>query len=122
ERFLHVSGSAKMPGGVKNWKPSTFAQRLIHSEISNDLTALPTGLTTSPPLRRIDETVVPTSYSDIRYYLRCPRDYQFRKNFGFSPAIPEMFGFGQTVHAAICKLHEVFRATAPTGDQAEQVA
>ena len=65
---------------------------------------------------------MPTSYSDIRYYLRCPRDYQFRKSFGFSPSIPEMFGFGQTVHAAVCKLHELYRTQPPQGDQAEQVA
>jgi DNA helicase-2/ATP-dependent DNA helicase PcrA len=122
ERYLHVSGSASLPGGKKTWKQSPFTLRLVHPEINDDPAALPAKLKRHPPARRIDEKVVPTSYSDIRYYLRCPRDYQFRKSFGFSPSIPEMFGFGQTVHAAVCKLHELYTSKAPKGDQAEKAA
>lgn len=65
---------------------------------------------------------MPTSYSDIRYYLSCPRDYKFRKSYGFSPPIPDLFGYGMTVHAAVGKLHEVFREEVPTPGQAEAVA
>jgi len=35
---------------------------------------LPEGLVHAAPRRRIDESVVPTSYSDLRYYLKCPKD------------------------------------------------
>jgi DNA helicase-2/ATP-dependent DNA helicase PcrA len=66
--------------------------------------------------------VIPTSFSQIRYYLRCPRDYQFRESFGFSPSIPDMFGFGMTVHTAIEKLHERYRTRPPTPDEAEETA
>jgi DNA helicase-2/ATP-dependent DNA helicase PcrA len=68
------------------------------------------------------EENLPTSFSDIRYYLRCPKDYQFRHQFGFTPAIIEMFGFGKTVHTAVGKLHELFRNQAPSGDEAETIA
>lgn len=122
ERYLHVTGSERLPGGRSLRKRSPFAQRLVHPEISRDPNGLPGGLTPHPPGRRVDETVVPTSYSDIRYYLRCPRDYQFRKSFGFSPPITEMFGFGKTVHTAVGKLHEVFPSRSPTGDEAEHLA
>jgi DNA helicase-2/ATP-dependent DNA helicase PcrA len=122
ERYLYVTGSANMPGGAKTWKPSPFSQRLTHVELSDEAEGLPARLRRRTPARRLDETVVPTSYSDIRYYLRCPRDYQLRKSFGFSPSIPEMFGFGQTVHAAVCRLHQLHPRRSPTGEQAEAVA
>ncbi len=121
ERFLYVTGSMNLPGGRSQRKESPFTQRLNDSEIHNNLD-VPRGLVSCSPERRIDETVVPTSYSDIRYYLKCPKDYQFRKSFGFSPPIVDMFGFGLTVHAAVCKLHEIYNAHVPSSEQAEQVA
>lgn len=122
ERYLCVSGSQQVPGGKRVRKQSDFAMRLQHVEISTDSTSEPSGLTASTPLRRVDESILSTSYSDVRYYLRCPRDYQFRKSFGFSPAITEMFGFGMTVHAAVGKLHEVFRDSVPTPSEAFEIA
>jgi DNA helicase II / ATP-dependent DNA helicase PcrA len=65
---------------------------------------------------------MPTSYSDIRYYLACPRDYRFRKSFGFSPPIPDLFGFGMTVHTAVGKVHEIFTNQPPAPGEAEAVA
>jgi DNA helicase-2/ATP-dependent DNA helicase PcrA len=122
ERFLYVTGAANLPAGKQVRKQSPFSQRLTHAEISNDPTALPDNLTQAVPMRRIDETIVPTSYSDIRYYLRCPKDYQLRKSFGFSPPVVDLFGYGQTVHAAICKLHELFPDRTPSGIEAAEVA
>lgn len=121
ERYLHVTGSISLPNGVKRWRQSPFALRLSHPEISDDPTGLPSGLNSYRPIPRVDETVVPTSYTEIRYYLRCPRDYQYRKSFGFSPPVPELFGFGKTVHTSIEKLHEVFVNRPPTSDEVEVV-
>jgi hypothetical protein len=50
-------------------------------------------------LRRIDEKIMPASFSEVRYFLRCPKDFQFRKSYGVSPSIREMFGFGKTCDA-----------------------
>lgn len=122
ERFLYLTGCAHLPGGRRVWQPSTFTQRLAHPELSIDSVTLPEGLRAHPPQPRIDETVVPTSYSDIRYFLRCPRDYQFRKSFGFSPPIGEMFGFGLTVHTAVGRIHQGFVDRVPTPEEAEHVA
>ncbi len=65
---------------------------------------------------------MPTTYSQIRYYLRCPHDYLLRTVYGFSPPIVEMFGYGQTVHAAIGKLHEQFPDQAPTAADARRIS
>ncbi|MBI5386115.1 MAG: ATP-dependent helicase [Verrucomicrobia bacterium] len=122
ERFFYVSGAENLPGGRKRRKPSQFTLRLDHPEITADPAQLPPGLTQSARVPRIDEAVIPTSFSEIRYYLSCPRNYQFRKSFGFSPPIPEMFGFGMTVHTAVGKLHETFPSTVPSGREAEDLA
>ena len=122
ERFLYVSGAADLPGTTKQWRQSPFALRLTHAEMSTQPEGFPDGLVPHPERPRIDERVMPTSYSDIRYYLRCPRDYRFRKGYGFSPAITEMFGFGQTVHSSIGKLHQESGDTAPTPEQASKLA
>lgn len=108
ERYLYITGSQNLPGGRSQRRVSPFVQRLTSSEINRIPMNLPANLEDHPRIRRIDETVIPTSFSDIRYFLKCPKDYQFRKSYGFSPPIVDMFGFGQTVHASICKLHELF--------------
>jgi DNA helicase-2/ATP-dependent DNA helicase PcrA len=122
ERFLYVSGCEHLPGGQQRRQSSPFARRLLHPEISDDPLGLPAGLSSATPRRRIDETIVPTNYSQIRYYLRCPHDYQLRTMFGFSPPIKETFGYGQTVHAAVGKLHERYPDRSPSQDEAEEVA
>jgi len=122
ERYLYVTGAANLPGGRKIRRPSRFANRLAHDEISSDATMLPEGLTGCLPQQRIDDSILPTSFSEIRYYLRCPMDYRFRKGYGFTPPIPELFGYGKTVHTAIEKLHTSFTDDAPSIEDAESVA
>jgi DNA helicase-2/ATP-dependent DNA helicase PcrA len=122
ERYLYVTGSQRLPGGTRQWRRSRFSLGLTHAELSEDSAGLPPGLTAAPPRQRTEESDLPTSFSEIRYYLLCPRNYQFRKRYGFSPPIPELFGFGQTVHTGIGALHQRFPNRAPSGDQAQAVA
>jgi len=121
ERYLYLTGCTNLPNGKRPRKPSPFTLRLSHPEISLDPAGLPAGLVPHVQVRRIDETVVPTTYSEIRYFLRCPRDFRLRKSFGFSPPITEMFGFGSSIHAAVGKLHAQYASSAPTEDDAEAV-
>ena len=126
ERFLYVTHAKLLPGGKRRRKESPFSARLGDAEVARDTPPAhelpPNELPAATPRRRADETVLPTTFSEIRYYLRCPRDYKFRYVWGFSPPIPEMFGFGQTVHAAVGKLHEQYPERAPTPAEAEAVA
>lgn len=122
ERYLHITGAEQLPGGRRAARPSRYAQRLAGPELVEDPDGLPARLVAAAPTRRVDETVLPTTYSDIRYYLGCPRDYLLRKSYGFSPPITDLFGFGLTVHAGLGKLHERFPVQAPTPEQAADVA
>jgi DNA helicase-2/ATP-dependent DNA helicase PcrA len=122
ERFLYVTGSANGPGWKRPLSRSTFAVHLRDDQIITDPATKTKGLKPRTPQRRVEASDLPTSFSDVRYYLRCPKDYQFRKIFGFSPAIPELFGFGKTVHTSIEKLHEQFPDSVPSLQDARATA
>ncbi len=126
ERFLYVTHAAQLPGAKQVRKESPFSARLTDDAVLREVPPAamlpPNDLPRVASRRRVDETVLPTTFSEIRYYLRCPRDYKYRHVLGFSPPIPELFGFGQTVHAAVGKLHERYSERPPTGDEAEAVA
>ncbi|MCY3687819.1 MAG: ATP-dependent DNA helicase [Gammaproteobacteria bacterium] len=122
ERFLYVTGSETSEWWKQARKQSSFSLLLQHDELSNDTNGLPAGLTQCTPDRRLEEGRLPTTFSDIKYFLRCPKDYQFRKVFGFSPAIADLFGFGMTVHAGVAKLHELYPDQVPTPEEAGAVA
>jgi DNA helicase-2/ATP-dependent DNA helicase PcrA len=122
ERFLHVTGAALLPNGRQIKRQSPFAASLRDDELCTDPNRLPEGLVHAPPRQEVDEATLPTSFSDIKYYLNCPMDYRFRKSYGFSPPVPELFGYGRVVHVAIEKLHELFRDHAPTREEAQDIA
>ncbi len=122
ERYLYVTGSEQVPGGKRRMRASPFAALLNDPAISTDPGIAPPSVGKAPPQQRVDAINFPTSFSDIKYYLRCPMDYRFRKVLGFSPAIPDLFGFGSTVHASIGKLHQKFTNAVPSVSDAERIA
>ncbi|OUC15893.1 MAG: DNA helicase UvrD, partial [Alkalinema sp. CACIAM 70d] len=81
ERFLYVTGAALLPNGKQQKRQSTFAAGLLDDELCSDPDVMPEGLTAAPPRQEADEGTLPTSFSDIKYYLSCPMDYRFRKSF-----------------------------------------
>lgn len=120
ERFLYVTGAGWLPGGRRARRQSLFAQRLLAHGVSSQ-----PGEGEFPktrPRRRIEEVDYPTSFSEIKYYLRCPKDYQFRHRYGFNPPVPEMFGYGKTVHAIIERLHTRFQPHPPQPEEVEEIA
>ena len=122
ERYLYISGAENLPGARRSAGRSRFTQQLLqYPNVNHEMQDVPNGVTSAQPQRRVEETDYPTHFSEIKYYLNCPKEYQFRHRFGLNPVIPEMFGFGQTVHTCIQKLHELYTANIPTEEEVEQV-
>jgi DNA helicase-2/ATP-dependent DNA helicase PcrA len=119
ERFLYVTGSQNHPGLITAKKPSRFKLRLNHAQITTDPADLPGDIEKVEGRRRIEDNSMPTSFTEIKDYLECPMRYKYRKMYGFSPAVPELFGFGLTTHACIDKLHQQFPDAAPSTAEAE---
>ena len=112
ERYLYVTGAASLPSAKRSAKPSPFSLCLMeHPDVTQDRNVLPKGLKPAVRRRRLLDTDYPTSFSEIRYYLHCPKSYQYRERYGMNPVVPEMFGYGRTVHTSLQKLHE----TNPSG-------
>ena len=122
ERYLYVSGAENLPSARRPRKPSQYSLQIsTHPAVVQTAAGLPAGLKQAVPQRRIEDSDYPTSFTEIRYYLQCPKSYQFRERYGLNPVVPEMFGFGRTVHTSIQKLHELHPDTPPEPNQVEQV-
>ena len=122
ERYLYVSGAANLPQAKRARRPSPFALRVAeHPAVNHDESILPSGLQQSTPRRRVEDADYPTNFSEIRYYLQCPKGYQFRERYGFNPAVPALFGYGRTVHTSIQRLHELRPDEPPAPDEIEPV-
>jgi DNA helicase-2/ATP-dependent DNA helicase PcrA len=121
ERYLYITAAERLPAAKTSGKQSPFSLQLVsHSAVSQDTNGLPANLTTAPQRRRIEDTDYPTSFTEVRYYLQCPKSYQFRERFGLNPTVPAMFGYGRTVHTSIQKLHERFADSVPAASDAGQ--
>lgn len=120
ERFLYITGAAQQPDAKRLKRPSDFKRRIDNLGISSD-PALPNNIEYIVQKRRVDETILPTSYSDIKEYLVCPMGYKLKKLFGFNPAVPELFGFGLTTHTIIERLHQQHPASAPTQQEVKDL-
>lgn len=125
ERFLYVTGSSLQPGLQRPKNPSPFKLRILglnDPAVVTDSTHLPDNIERIEQRPRIDEESMPTSFTEIKDYLECPMKYKFRKIYGYSPAVPELFGYGLTTHTAINRTHQLFANTAPTREEAEEIA
>lgn len=124
ERYLYITGAARLPGGRRVANPSIFSQLLLQqkrAEISTNPADTPCGMVDARPRRRIEDADYPTSFTEVKDYLKCPRSYQFRSRYGFNPHVPELFGFGRTVHACIEKLHEQHPAEPPLLEDVDEI-
>ncbi len=50
--------------------------------------------------------LLPTTYSDLNYFWRCPFEYQLRSMMGFGPGVKESYGYGQQIHNILAELHQ----------------
>lgn len=125
ERILYITGSRIQTGLTTEKRPSPYKLRiqgLNNPAIVTDLNNLPDNIERVEQRPRIDEESMPTSFTEIKDYLECPMKYKFRKIYGYSPAVPELFGYGLTTHTAINRTHQIFANTAPTREEAEEIA
>lgn len=121
ERFLYVTGCENLPNGRRANRRSVFELELSNDGITENKELLPEGLLEREQSARIDESIMPTSFSEIRYYLTCPKNYQFRKIYGFNPIVPDLYGYGLTIHTSIGKLNQEYIDEVPTREDAERI-
>jgi len=124
ERFIYITGGATHPTLQRDKRPSAFKLRIGEIQetgISDDANQLIENREDVEPQARIEDDTMPTSFTEVKDYLECPMKYKFRRVYGFSPAVPELFGFGLTTHTSIARIHQLYTDAPPTIEQANDV-
>ena len=85
---------------------SQFASNIQHDYVCTDPQTVFSRPNRIDPSVPIDATILPTNFSDLRYYWDCPKDYLLRRLMGFSPGVNESYGYGQQIHNLLALLHE----------------
>ncbi|MGB0561768.1 MAG: ATP-dependent DNA helicase [Spirulinaceae cyanobacterium] len=99
-KFLHLSSPDRY-----GKKPSPYFKEVKHDYVSEDGTDL-TERHKGQPTPPIETEVLPTSFSDLNYYWKCPFDYQLRRLMGFGPSVQQDFGYGQQIHNILAEIHQ----------------
>lgn len=113
ERILYLSGSSHHPDLKSTKKRSSFIANLTHSQMREDkaFDALAEKIELRP---RFDDNDLPTDFSSVKSYLTCPYMYKLQKIYGYNASVPELFGFGQTTHTILERLHQRYKDRIPT--------
>lgn len=113
ERILYMTGSRIHPNLKKEKKKSVFTTRLTHPDMRDDkmLDDLAPKIDPAP---RFDDNELPTDFSSVKAYLTCPYMYKLQTIYGYNAAVPELFGFGQTTHTILERLHQKYKDKIPT--------
>ena len=113
ERVLYMTGSAIHPELKNKKKPSAFIVGLTHQDMREDkkFDELDNKM---EPSSRFDMNELPTDFSSIKTYLTCPFMYKLQTIYGYNAAVPELFGFGQTTHTILERLHQKYKDRIPT--------
>lgn len=113
ERILYLSGSSIHPGLKRAKRQSSFIANLTHDNMREDIILDNLGEKIEPE-PRFDDNELPTDFSSVKSYLTCPYMYKLQSIYGYNAAVPELFGFGQTTHTILERLHQTFKDRVPT--------
>ena len=101
-RFLNVSSPDR-----KNKRPSAYFKDIQHDIVSRDDEVV--SLEKADPSPPADTDLLPTTYTELNYYWRCPFEYQLRALMGFQPGVSESYGYGQQIHNVLAEVHQSAR-------------
>ena len=101
-RFLNVSSPDR-----RNKRPTAYFKDIQHDIVSryDEMVSLEKAKPTPPA----DTELLPTTYTELNYYWRCPFEYQLRALMGFQPGVSESYGYGQQIHNVLAEVHQSAR-------------
>lgn len=116
ERLLYLTGSENHPDLKTKKKKSIFTTQLTHVDMKDDM-VLDELADKIKPIPRFDDNELPTDFSSVKSYLTCPFMYKLQNIYGYNAAVPELFGFGQTTHTILERLHQRYKDRIPTENE-----
>lgn len=121
EKFLFLTMAHNI-GLKKPSKHSQFFDEYAHDNLVIRNIPDPTPRKFITPTPKTNLQFVPTSFTDLQYYLQCPYDYLLRKLMGFSPTIDLSFGYGLQIHNLLNRIHAENHEKAPSESKVEELA
>jgi DNA helicase II / ATP-dependent DNA helicase PcrA len=97
-KFLNISSPNR-----RGKKPTDYFNEIEHDYIqtSGYISPRPSGRPQAP----LNVGLLPTTYTDLNYFWRCPFEYQLRALMGFNPGVGEQYGYGQQIHNILTEIH-----------------
>jgi len=98
-KFLHVTSPER-----RGKRPTEYFREIEHDYVqkAGKITERPKGEPKAP----LNVDLLPTTYTDLNYFWRCPFEYQLRALMGFNPGVTESYGYGQQIHNILTEVHK----------------
>lgn len=98
-KFLNISSLDRV-----RKRPTPYFKEITHDRVQRKgpISDRPRGNPTPPA----DLELLPTTYTDLNYFWRCPFEYQLRALMGFGPGVTESYGYGQQIHNILAEVHK----------------
>lgn len=121
EKYLFITASRKLVGLKNKKNPSSLFKEFSKENTLLDAEADPTARDKSDTLEIQSLKGFPTSFSDLRYYTRCPYDYKMRFIYGFNPEIPIFLGYGKSIHNILSIILTNYQSKPPNDTEIEKI-
>lgn len=97
-KFLNISSPDR-----RGKRPTEYFKGIEHDYVqkSSKISARAKGQPKAP----LNVELLPTTYTDLSYFWRCPFEYQLRSLMGFNPGVTESYGYGQQIHNILTEVH-----------------
>lgn len=106
QKYLFITGASRHETGLSR-KTShiqhPFAAEMLGDELSDVVKIRTAGADAAAPSRHAG--IIPSSFSELSLYGRCPHDYRLRYDMGFNTGVPQAFGYGTNIHNILDKIH-----------------
>ena len=99
QRFLNISSPNR-----RNKRPTSYFTDIEHDIVGRDDQVV--ELAKDRPVPPANAQLLPTTFTELNYYWRCPFEYQLRALMGFEPGVQESYGYGQQIHNILAEIHQ----------------
>jgi len=120
QKFLFITRSNQSDTGKVSTR-SQYVTEFDHEIMILDSSDDPTIRNKITPRCRPNMELMPTSFSDLKYYIDCPYRYLLQQMMGFSPVLNTAYGYGLQVHNFLNLMHKKWSDTPPTLDDVESM-
>lgn len=123
QKYLFLTGAEKLNIGITNPPPrSTRGSHAFLTEMKNGEFSADRDIERSRfegSAQEEQNGMVPSTYSELSIYERCPHDYLLRHVMGFNKGVPAAFGYGANIHNILNRIHTEYIRNKKVPDDAE---